>query len=173
MTVWVALLRAVNLGARNKVPMAALREALAGAGLPGARTLLQSGNVVVDSTLDVGPLIREVVRREFGVDQPVMVRSRDRLTEIVEANPFPAAARDRPTMLRVTFLVEHPSADRVRELEEHDAVRVRDREIYIDYGDDFHSNPVNTAMAARRLSQQGTERNWATVLKLADLAAQF
>jgi uncharacterized protein (DUF1697 family) len=46
MTVWVAFLRTVNLGVRNKVPMAALRAELASSGLPGARTYLQSGNVV-------------------------------------------------------------------------------------------------------------------------------
>ncbi|GID25988.1 DUF1697 domain-containing protein [Paractinoplanes brasiliensis] len=170
MTVWVALLRAVNLGARNKVPMAALRVALEKAGLPGARTLLQSGNVVVESELDVGPIIHSVLRDEFDVDQPVVVRSRDRLAEIVAANPFPAAARERPTLLRVTFLVDHPSAERVRPVEEHDDVRVLGREVYIDYRDRVHGNPVNTAMASRRLGLHGTERNWATVLKLAELA---
>ncbi|MBM2617840.1 DUF1697 domain-containing protein [Actinoplanes sp. LDG1-06] len=173
MTVWVALLRAVNLGARNKVPMAALRTALEAAGLPDARTLLQSGNVVVKSDLDVGPLIRSVLHREFDVDQPVVVRSRDRLSEIIAANPFPEAARERPTMMRVTFLAEHPSPEAARLLETHDDVRLVEREIYIDYRDRVHGNPVNTSMAARRLSQHGTERNWATVLKLADLAADF
>ncbi len=171
MTVWVAFLRAVNLGARNKVPMAALRDALAAAGLPGARTLLQSGNVVVESELDVGPIIRGVVRDEFGVDQPVMVRSRARLAEIVAANPFPEAAAARPTMLRVIFLAEHPAAENVKILEAHDDVRVIDREVYLDYRDAVHGNPLNSALVGRRLTLLGTERNWATVTKVATLAA--
>ena len=170
MTVWVALLRAVNLGARNKVPMAALRTALAEAGLPGARTLLQSGNVVVSSDLDVGPIVHAVVRDSFGVDQPVMVRSRERLHEILAANPFPEAAAERPTLLRVTFLTEHPAADKVKIIEEHDDVRVHDREVYVDYRDRVHGNPVNTAMVSRRLGLHGTERNWSTLTKLAELA---
>ncbi|GAB2621071.1 hypothetical protein Aab01nite_35680 [Paractinoplanes abujensis] len=173
MTVWVALLRAVNLGARNKVPMARLRAALATAGLPGARTLLQSGNVIVESERDVGPIIHAVLRDTFAVDQPVMIRSRDRLAEIIAANPFPAAAVERPTLLRVTFLAEHPTPERARLLETHDDVRLLEREVYIDYRDRVHGNPVNTAMASRRLGLPGTERNWTTVLKLAELAAQW
>jgi uncharacterized protein (DUF1697 family) len=171
-TVWIAFLRAVNLGRRNKVPMAALRDALTGAGLPGARTLLQSGNVVVraDSDADVGPVIRAVVRDEFGVDQPVMVRSQARLAEIIAANPFPAAAVARPTMLRVIFLAERPSTDKVKILAEHADVRVQDREVYLDYRDRVHGNPLNSATVGRRLTLLGTERNWATVTKVAALA---
>jgi uncharacterized protein (DUF1697 family) len=171
MTVWVALLRAVNLGVRNKVPMAALRDRLAEAGLPGSRTYLQSGNVVVRSDREVGPIIRAVVRDSFGVDEPVLVRSRDRLAEIMAANPFPAAAAERPTLLRVIFLAEHPSAERVARLEEHDDVRVLDREVYLDYRTHVHGNPLNAAMVARRLGLHGTERNWATLTKLHALAA--
>jgi len=171
MTVWVALLRAVNLGVRNKVPMAALRDRLAEAGLPGARTHLQSGNVVVRSDREVGPIIREVVRSRFGVDEPVMVRSRDRLAEIMAANPFPEAAACRPTLLRVVFLAEHPSAERVARLEEHDDARVLDREVYLDYRTHVHGNPLNAAMVSRRLGLHGTERNWATLTKISALAA--
>ncbi|GAA2621447.1 DUF1697 domain-containing protein [Paractinoplanes durhamensis] len=182
MTVWIALLRAVNLGARNKVPMAYLRDRLAEAGIPGARTHLQSGNVILRSDREsglvigsvtgseIGSLIREVLRADFGLDEPVMVRSHDRLREILAANPFAEAAAERPTLMRVIFLAEHPSPERVKRLEEHDDVRVQDREVYIDYRTGVHGNPLNAAMVARRLALHGTERNWATVSKLAELA---
>jgi uncharacterized protein (DUF1697 family) len=164
MTVWIALLRAVNLGARNKVPMAALRSLLADAGLPGARTHLQSGNVIVNTDIsDPAAIIREVVRAHFAVDEPVMIRSLTRLTEIVAANPFPEAAETRPTLLRVIFLDEHPAPERVRHLEERDDARVLDREVYLDYRTHVHGNPLNSAMVARRLGLRGTERNWTTI----------
>ena len=171
MTVWIALLRAVNLGVRNRVPMALLRERLAAAGLPGVRTHLQSGNLIVPSALDVGPIIRTVVRDVFGVDEPVMVRSRDRLTEIAAANPFAAEAKERPVMVRVIFLDENPAPDRVKRLEERDDVRVLDREVYVDYRDRFHGNSLSAAMVARRLGLHGTERNWATITRILELAA--
>jgi uncharacterized protein (DUF1697 family) len=171
-TVWIALLRAVNLGVRNKVPMAALRDHLAAAGLRDVRTHLQSGNVIVRSDAEVGPIIRAVVRDRFGVDEPVMVRSRDRLAEIVAANPFAAEAVERPVMVRVIFLDEHPAPDRVKRLEERDDVRVLDREVYVDYRDRFHGNSLSAAMVARRLGLHGTERNWATITKLLALASE-
>jgi uncharacterized protein (DUF1697 family) len=171
-TVWIALLRAVNLGARNKVPMALLRERLAAAGLEDVRTHLQSGNVIVRGDHEVGPTIRAVVRDEFGVDEPVMVRSRDRLAEIAAANPFAAEAEIRPIMVRVIFLDKHPAPDRVKRLEERDDVRVLDREVYVDYRDTFHGNSLSAAMVARRLGLHGTERNWATITKLLELTAQ-
>ena len=49
MTTWLALLRGVNLGKHNKVPMAELRPRLTEAGLGNVRTYIQSGNVIVDS----------------------------------------------------------------------------------------------------------------------------
>jgi uncharacterized protein (DUF1697 family) len=170
-TVWIALLRAVNLGARNKVPMASLRAALAAEGLPGAQTLLQSGNVVVSAEgVDVGPLIRSVLATHFQIDEPVMVRSRDRLAEIVAANPFPRAAIDRPVLMRVVFLAEHPSPALVARLEERDDARVLDREVYLDYRDRVHGNSLSAALVARRLGLHGTERNWSTITKLLALA---
>ena len=45
---WVALLRAVNLGARNKVPMARLRALLEAAGYEDVRTYIASGNLILD-----------------------------------------------------------------------------------------------------------------------------
>ncbi|MFF5081166.1 DUF1697 domain-containing protein [Actinoplanes sp. NPDC000266] len=168
MTVWVALLRAVNLGARNKVPMATLRAELEAAGLPGARTHLQSGNVLVRSDLDVGPIIHKVLRERFDLNEPVMVRSRTRLDEIIAANPFPEAAAARPTFLRVVFLADHPAADLGKT---HDDVRLSGREVYIDYRDRVHGNPVNAATITRRLGLHGTERNWSTITKLAEIAA--
>ena len=71
MTTWLALLRGVNLGKHNKVPMAELRPRLTEAGLGNVRTYIQSGNVIVDSDetdpVSVGAIIRSVIEREFGV----------------------------------------------------------------------------------------------------------
>ena len=71
MHTWVLLLRAVNLGAQNKVSMPRLRSALAAAGLSDVSTYLQSGNIIARSALSCGELSRlvhDVVRDEFGVN---------------------------------------------------------------------------------------------------------
>ena len=63
MTSYAALLRAVNLGPHNKVPMSELRTLLTKLGMKDPQTLLQSGNAVFRSDLEVA---EEVERRLEG-----------------------------------------------------------------------------------------------------------
>ena len=50
----IVLLRGINIGARNRIAMGKLREALEEAGFKEVRTHLQSGNVVLASTAKPG-----------------------------------------------------------------------------------------------------------------------
>jgi hypothetical protein len=93
MSTWICLLRGgVNLGARNRLAMVDLRDALADIGLVGARTYLQSGNVIVDvDEPDPGrlvPRVRTVIHERFALDVPVIVRSPEWLTELLDWCPF-------------------------------------------------------------------------------------
>jgi len=95
MAVWIALLRAVNVGGTNKLPMAEFRAALAGAGLADARTYVQSGNLVFRSDLAgavVSDLIADVVLRQFGFRPPVLVLDNAAFQAVLAANPFPRVA---------------------------------------------------------------------------------
>lgn len=177
---WVCLLRAVNLGARNKVPMPALRQALAEAGFTAVQTYVQSGNLVVSSSHRSAPAVsaavRSLVRERFAVDQPVVVRTPARIRALVEANPFPVAAAERPKLLHVIFLtgpaapqaVERVHADELT----RDVVRIVGDDMYVDYGDVVHGSKLSPDYFRRRLEVEGTARNWRTVLALAELTAQ-
>ena len=70
---WVALLRGVNLGARNKVPMAQLRTLLEDAGYGNVRTYIASGNVLLD-----GPAARKKPRPGSGASRRRHLRRDDR-----------------------------------------------------------------------------------------------
>ena len=98
MAVWVALLRAVNVSGANRLPMAALREALTAAGLPDAKTYVQSGNVVVRSDLGAGALsdlIADLILRQFGFRPPVLVIDQGAFQAALDGNPFPNATDPR------------------------------------------------------------------------------
>jgi uncharacterized protein (DUF1697 family) len=62
MATWVCLLRAVNVGGRNKVPMAQLRDVLSADGFADVRTYVQSGNVVLTSPLRSPSKVSDAVR---------------------------------------------------------------------------------------------------------------
>src|SRR5690606_33771771 len=98
MTVWVALLRAVNVAGVNRLPMEEFRALLSGLGLEGARTYIQSGNAVFRSARSAGELqalIADAVLARFGFRPPVLMRTLAELVAAHRACPFRDAAGDR------------------------------------------------------------------------------
>jgi len=87
----VALIRGINVGGNNTVPMAGLREALGVAGVPQVRTYIQSGNVVLTcpqlSTADVNALVERVLRESFGVHTVVVTVTAEALGAVVAGAP--------------------------------------------------------------------------------------
>ncbi len=179
MPVWVSLLRGVNLGARNKVNMPRLREALAGAGFDDVRTYVQSGNVVTRSAHrssdKVSDAVRAVLREHFDIDVPVVVRSPQQLGEVFAWCPFPDDAAARPTAVHVVHLAGEPDGDRVAALIaadwSPDGLAARGREIVIRYADVMHTSRLQYATVLKRLGVDGTARNWRTLQALVELTA--
>ena len=180
MATWVCLLRAINLGAHNKIPMPALREALAKAGFTDVQTYVQSGNVVLTSrhrrAATVSDAVRDVVREHFDVDQPVMVRTADQIRAVVDGNPFPEAGTERPKFLHVVFLTGAPSPEAVDRMHSddltRDVVRVVGADMYVDYGESMQASKLSPDYFRRRLGVEGTARNWRTVLALAEMTSK-
>src|SRR5215471_15974037 len=91
----IVLLRGINIGPRNRIPMPALRELFTSAGFNDVRTYLQSGNVVLSSDADSERLAQECERRiaqAFGLNVDVIVRTRDELAGVVRRNPLEEVA---------------------------------------------------------------------------------
>jgi uncharacterized protein (DUF1697 family) len=89
-TSYVALLRGINVGGRNKVPMAALRTTFEDAGYEDVRTYIQSGNVLFRTTKPARGLeddIEAVLERHLGYPVLVVVRSHAQLRAIVDSAP--------------------------------------------------------------------------------------
>lgn len=170
----IALLRGVNLAARNRVSMPALRAALTEAGYSDVATLVQSGNIVLTSSKKPETVAREIKRvvAGMGVDCAVVVRTRDELASVIERNPIPEGV-SKPKMLQVTFFAREPDAEVVEELLSQDygdeRVEVLGREAYA-----WHPNGIHKSKLARELGKglraDGTARNWNTVTKLLELA---
>ena len=96
--IFLALLRAINLGRVNRVPMGDLRAALADAGFTDVVTHLQSGNVVLGSTkrspAAVATAVERLVETEFGVDTDVVVRTAGELAKIAGKHPLARRGKD-------------------------------------------------------------------------------
>jgi len=179
MTTHVALLRAINVGGRNRVSMHDLRALLADLGLTNIRSLLQTGNVVFDSRggspVELERQLEGAAAKRLGLDTVFLVRTAREWQEIVAANPFPAEAEENPGQLVVMPLKEIPERDRVAGLEAsivgREVVCALDRQLYIVYRDGIGRSRLTSSVIERRLATRGTARNWKTATKLAALAA--
>jgi uncharacterized protein (DUF1697 family) len=172
----VALLRAVNVGGRNRIPMAELRAALEAEGLTDVVTVLQSGNVLFDgggAEPAAIATIRTAVAQAFGLEIGVAVRSAEEMSRIAGANPFLANGERRdPGTLQVAFLDEEPAAAAAAKLDPErsppDAFCVHGREVYLSYPGGSGRSRLTLDYLERTLAVGATSRNWRTVQRLAD-----
>ena len=170
---WVVLLRAVNLGARNKVPMAKLRPLLEEAGYVDVRTYIASGNVLLDGPRSGAAVARElerIVADEFGVETTAIVRKPAELATLVSDHPFGGNT----SRSHVVFLAKRPTAEAAERLAETDhspdRAVVAGKNVYVQYGSGVQNARLSAARLERILGVAATHRNWRTVTALAELA---
>jgi uncharacterized protein (DUF1697 family) len=114
------------------------------------------------------------MQKRFDVDQPVVVRTPEQLSSLIEANPFADAALERPKLLHVVFLTSEPAAEAIEQVhaddDTRDVVRIIGPDMFVDFGESVQASKLSPAYFSRRLGVEGTARNWRTVLALAELA---
>ncbi len=178
MSVYVALLRAVNVGGRNRVKMPDLLGLLSELGFAGARSLLQSGNLVFQGGGRTGAEIERLLETEtaarLALRTDYIVRSSEEWQAIVDRNPFPDEAARDPGHLLVMFLKEAPSTGAVDALraaiQGPELVRADGRQLYIVYPAGIGRSKLTNSLIEDKLGARGTGRNWNTVRKLGELA---
>ena len=167
---WVALLRAINLGARNKVPMAALREVLEDLGCQSVRTYIQSGNVVFEHDGPDRARLEAAVAEAFGVQSVIVLRKAKQIRDLVSAHPF---GRD-TSKSHVAFLSEKPDRSALRSLSQleigPDRFEVVGADVALHYPNGFSGAKLTAARLEKHLGVPATVRNWRTVVRLAEMA---
>ena len=168
----------MELPSHRRIGMADLRKLLEGHGYEDVRTHLQSGNVVLTSSLSADRLAKKLEREletGLGFAVEVIVRTRAELARVVARNPLADVAKD-PSRYLVTFLRGKPSAKLVRELRALDVapeqVAVSGREVYSWHPGGFQGSPLAKLLSKSGVSEAGTNRNWRTVTKLLELAGE-
>jgi uncharacterized protein (DUF1697 family) len=176
MTTQIVLLRGINIGPRNRIAMPELRAALENAGFDNVRTYVQSGNVVLDAPAKAEQTAREVERvitERFGLEIPVVVRTKSELARVVKKNPLAAVAED-PKRYQVSFLDRKLDAATVEKLEDavsgEERLVVAEREIYAWHDAGVARSKLWAVLAGKGLGVTATARNWTTVTTLLDLA---
>lgn len=170
----IALLRGINVGGKNKLPMKTLRALLEGLGCADVATYIQSGNAVFDGSATLAKALPEklaqAIDRELGLSVPVVLRSAAQWHEVAAGYPFDAE----DDAVHVAFLADKPTAARVRGLDPDrspgDSFEVVGREVFLHCPNGVARSKLTNAWLDRALGTVSTSRNWRTVQKLAEMA---
>jgi uncharacterized protein (DUF1697 family) len=172
MSSFAALLRGINVGGKNKIPMAELKRVLSSLGLEEIATYVQSGNVIFRSPGKADEIAKDMERRiskDFGVNVDVLLRTPAQLRKIADSNPF---LGDEPDLskLHVVFLDGSPAAKAKTQLDPErsppDRFDLRGREIYLHLPNGSARSKFTIDYFERRLGVRATARNWKTLTKL-------
>lgn len=178
--IFVALLRGINVGGKNKLPMRELVAVFESVGCDQVRTYIQSGNVVYRAgshlSKAVPAAVTRAIEQDYGYAVPVVTRTAAELAATVAENPFLSDGAD-PKSLHVAFLADKPSAAQVRLLDPErspgDKFVVSGREVYLQCPNGLARTKLTNAWLDKSLGTVSTVRNWRTVGTLSDWAAEL
>ena len=179
MKTYIALLRGINVGGRNKLPMGELTTVLEGLGLQDVRTYIQSGNVVFHGDVvdrrALSDRISAAIEERYGFAPQVLLLGLDEYRQAIASNPFPEGEAE-PKTLHLYFLAVAPTEPDMETLE---SIR-RDSERFSLEGALFYLHAPDgigrsklAAGAERALGVPATARNWRSVCKILDLTEQL
>jgi uncharacterized protein (DUF1697 family) len=175
---YVALLRGINVGGRNKVAMADLRQCAESLGHTEIATYIQSGNMVFTSpdtsVSGLADALEEAIAARLGVQPAVVVLSRAELAQVMTDNPFPDQTA--PKCLHAVFRREELSPEaiaavaaaqqRARAKGSRDEAVVVGRTLFLRTPDGLGRSELAAQLARSAAQAAGTARNWATVTRL-------
>ena len=170
---YLVMPRGINVGTRNRVPMAELRSKLADEGYSDVATVLQSGNVIVSTESArpdrVGGAVQRLLSDEFDVNVPCVVRSANQVRRVLERNPLREVVSD-PSRYLVNFLSQEPDPEMVRALLEEDhspeTIAIEGTEAYVWTPDGVKAMTLSYVYLEKRFGVTATARNWNTLEKI-------
>ena len=170
---FVVLLRGVNVGKTNRISMASLREALGRAGFQQVRIYLQSGNIVLLSSLSelqIKDAVEDILRKQFQLDVRVIVRQSSEVRALSQLNPFSLDESGKGN-LYVTFLSQEIDEESVRVQikvkDRSDLFYINGKEALIYCSGPYHLTNLSNSFWERVTKSPATTRNWNTIRKLA------
>lgn len=176
--IYVALLRGINVGGKNKVDMSRLKEAFEKTGAAGVRTYINSGNVIFADDRPIPDLVavlEAAIEDEFGFHVKVLLRSLQAIEAIVEAIPDDWV-NDKTERTDVWFLWEdYDSPDVVDQLSIKDGI---DEVFYVDGAVVWRADGAQLTRSGRGkvigsdLYKHLTARNVNTLRKIHQLMAE-
>lgn len=178
MTIYIALLRGINVGGHNIIKMADLRQLLEKIGLQKVKTYIQSGNVLFEAEQDTTLLtqqLEEEIKNTFGFPVSVILRTAEELEQIIKDCPYSVDSLNEGESVQLAFLADEPSQEKIDYLQgfksELDECQIVGKEVYLFFRQSIRDSKLATQLT--KLGVPATVRNWKTVLKIAAMAKEL
>lgn len=174
----IAILRGINVGGKRKIQMADLIDVFKKMNFSKISTYIQSGNVFFNvngepNNIELTQKIEEAIKKEFGFDVPVIVRTPDEIRWAIHQNPFYKDNSD-INHLHHTFLSELPTNENRQKTEsytyEPDKFSISGKDVFMFCEGKYHQSKLTNDFFEKKLKVTATTRNWKTVLKLLELS---
>lgn len=174
MTTYIVLLRAVNVGGNNRVPMPELKTHLTKAGHEDVRTYINSGNVVLESSVTAAALEKDVeaiLVKRFKVEVPVLVRTAAQWAKHAASNPFSDApgnilylglSKSKPKSDAVSTVLKYAAPD--------DRIQLVGEGLWVAFSTGAGQSKITPSLLDRAAGSPMTLRNWNTVQKLHEIS---
>jgi uncharacterized protein (DUF1697 family) len=178
MSQWIALLRGINVGGHNKIPMAELRTVCASIGWQNVATYIQSGNIVFAAEGSLSNLekqLTDAIASHFGHRIHTIVRPAAAWPLYIRINPFPQASESEPERVMLALAKKPLAPDTAENICKYvtagEVVAQRTDSLWIHYASGSARSRITPALLDRLAGSPVTTRNWRTVLKIGDMLA--
>lgn len=177
LSMFIALLRGINVGGRNKVPMAELRLLATDLGWVDVQSYIQSGNLVFGAAAKPSKLAADLeaaIERHYDLSVPVIIRKARDWSSYLATNPFPEASKSEPNLVMLALAKDPPKDGAAEELQaratQGEGIRQVGSVLWIHYTRGVGRSKLSPGLLDRVVGSAVTTRNWSTVYELAKMA---
>jgi uncharacterized protein (DUF1697 family) len=177
MTVYISLLRGINVGGKKSLKMADLRTLYESLGFDKVKSYVQSGNVVFTSdetATTIATTIHDAIAEKFAYNVHVMVYTVETWHKLMDANPFTNDSDKDPKHLHITLLDALPDEEAINDISAIDIGAddyiIIGKVVYLHCPNGYGRTKINNNFWEKKLKVSATTRNWNTVNKLLALA---
>ncbi|EPC8417624.1 cytoplasmic protein [Bacillus wiedmannii] len=171
MTIYITLLRGINVGGHKVIKMAELKQMFESIELKQVKTYIQSGNIVFESEKDIDFLnkrIQSEMKNVFGFDVPVMLRTHEEFINMIKRCPYEADSLLDGESIHVAFLANELSEKEkdhlLKQKNETEDCFIHEKVVYLFFKNSIRNSKLMSLF--QKLHTPATVRNWRTVNKL-------
>jgi uncharacterized protein (DUF1697 family) len=174
MSKYLSMLRGINVSGQKSIKMDELIKLFELLNYKNVTTYIQSGNVMFDSSEEkpenIAEKIQKKIKKEFSFEVPVIIRTKQDLSYIINTNPFLKRKDIDHSKLHLTFLSKMQEGPIPRKIMEtisgEDEFSISGKEIYLFCPNGYGKTKFNNSFFEKKLNTIATTRNWNTVKNL-------